>query len=273
MRSQSAGIALTNNGLSAEQVEELLRFARTLDAHSDPEQLIRSLPNELGGLVESNTAALILSDEIALSGYVVDKGVLPITPEPPRESSQNESWQRQAWRDEICQTISEQPIVLSLDSSFDQEVKFNQAAKFFRERGNHSLCVLPLPTAVRPLGALCFARAARNAFSNNEIDLLCLIAEYVALAIDDRLNFAHSETVQSQLESERKKLQLILDLNNSVVSNLELREVLRSVSPGIRKIMHLDRVALILPDAVNKHLELYELDFPNGKYQNISKQL
>jgi formate hydrogenlyase transcriptional activator len=71
-------------------------------------------------------------------------------------------------------------------------------------------------------------------------------------------------------------LQLILDLNNSVVSNLELREVLRSVSPGIRKTMRLDGVALILPDVTNKQLQLYALDFPSGKgvpQQDISQPL
>jgi formate hydrogenlyase transcriptional activator len=265
MRSQPQGISLTDNGLSAEQVEELVRFARTLDAHSDPEQLIHSLPSELSGLVVFKTAALVLSKEIPLSGYLVDDGGLAIIPGSQRES----------WQDEICQVISEQPhpfIVLSLD----QEIRFNEVVQFFGERGNQSLCVLPLHTAGRQLGALCFARAPLDAFSKNEIDLLRLIADYVALAIDDRLNFAHSETVQTQLESERKKLQLILDLNNSVVSNLDLREVLRSVSPGIRKIMRLDGVALILPDAANRQLELYALDFPNGKgiaHQNISTPL
>jgi formate hydrogenlyase transcriptional activator len=265
MRSQPQGIPLTDNGLSAERIENLVRFARTLDAHSDPEQLIRSLPSELSGIVVFKTAALVLSKEIALSGYVVDNGGLAIIPGSQRES----------WQDEICQVISEQShpfVVLSLD----QEIKFNEVVRFFRERGNQSLCVLPLHTAVRQLGALCFARAPLDAFSKNEIDLLRLIADYVALAIDDRLNFAHSETVQTQLESERKKLQLILDLNNSVVSNLDLREVLRSVSPGIRKIMRLDGVALILPDAANRQLQLYALDFPDGKgilHQDMSRPL
>lgn len=102
-------------------------------------------------------------------------------------------------------------------------------------------------------------------FPNKEMSLFSLIAHYVALAIDDRLNFFHSEALRVQLESEQTKLRLILDLNNSVVSNLELREVLRSVSPSIRKTMRLDGVALILPDAANEHLQLYALDFPDGK--------
>ena len=265
MRSHPQRILSADTGLQSKQIEELVRFARRLDAHSDPEQLMRSLPSELSDLVVYNTTALILSKEIALSGYVVDAAGLAIA-----SPSQIESWQ-----DEICQLISEQShplVVLSLD----QESGLQEVVRFFREHGNQSLCVLPLNTGLRRLGVLCFARVPREAFSKNEIGLLSLIADYVALAIDDRLNFAHSEAVRAQLESERKKLQLILDLNNSVVSNLELREVLRAVSPGIRKTMRLDGVALILPDAANTQLQLYALDFPDGKgnlLRDMSKPL
>jgi formate hydrogenlyase transcriptional activator len=264
MKSHSQRIPSANIGLRSEQIKELLRFARSLDLHSNPKQLMVSLRLELSKLVVFNTAALILSKESTLSGYVIDGEGLPISEEPSRES----------WQDEICQVLSEEcPLVVS---SLDKESKFHEIARFFRQCGNRSLCVFPLDTALRPLGALCFAREAQEAFSKSEIDFLFLVADYVALAIDDRLNFAHSESVRAQLESERDKLQLILDLNNSVVSNLELREVLRSVSPGIRKTMRLDGVALILPDATNKQLQLYALDFPNGKgvlQQDMSQPL
>jgi formate hydrogenlyase transcriptional activator len=80
----------------------------------------------------------------------------------------------------------------------------------------------------------------------------------VALAIDDRL-------VRAQLEDERTRLKLVLDLNNSVVSSLELREVLQSISPSIRKVMRLDTVALILPERDGAQLRLHALDFPDGK--------
>jgi formate hydrogenlyase transcriptional activator len=70
--------------------------------------------------------------------------------------------------------------------------------------------------------------------------------------------------VRAQLEKERTRLRLILDLNNSVVSNLELRDVIQSISPGIRKALRVDGVALILPDREGQELELYALDFPAG---------
>ncbi len=70
--------------------------------------------------------------------------------------------------------------------------------------------------------------------------------------------------MRAQLEEERTKLSLILDLNNSVVSNLELRDVLQAISPGIRKAMRLDGVALILPDGEGRELQLYAVDFPDA---------
>jgi formate hydrogenlyase transcriptional activator len=97
-----------------------------------------------------------------------------------------------------------------------------------------------------------------DAFSEREFRFLSLIAAHVALALDDRL-------VRAQLESKRTKFKLILDLNNSVVANLKLRDVLQSISPSIRKVMRLDHVAVILPDKEGKNSRLYALDFPEGK--------
>jgi formate hydrogenlyase transcriptional activator len=238
----------------SEQIEELLRFARSLDAHTHPEGLLRSLPVELCSVVTSNTTALIHRNGDSLSWYAVDS----------KKSAINTELETSQLQDEICLLLSEhrQPIVIS---SLDQEARFSGFFQFFRNHGNQSLCVLPLNKGPGWLGALCFARAQQDGFSKNEISLLSLIADHVALAIDDRLNFAQSEAVRVQLESEQTKLKLILDLNNSVVSNLELREVLRSISPSIRNTMRLDGVALILPDATNEHLQLYALDFPESK--------
>jgi formate hydrogenlyase transcriptional activator len=251
--------------LYAEQIEHLLRFARSLDVHSDPERLLRSLPAELRSVVLSNTTALIHLNGFDPCWYAVDsdRPAIVLEPEMPE------------WRKEIQQFLSEhqQPFVVS---SLDQESRFPGIVRFFRVHGNESLCILPLKKAHGPLGALCFARRERDGFTENEVSLLSFIADYVGLVIDDRLNFAHSEIARAQLESEQTRLRLILDLNNSVVSNLELAEVLRSVSPNIRKAMRLEGVAVILPDAPNEHLQLYALDQAVGKTngrQSISTPL
>jgi formate hydrogenlyase transcriptional activator len=248
----------------AEPIGNLLRFAHNLDAYRDPEQLLRCLPAELSSVVVSNTTALIQMTGADFSWYAIDGGtsVIDLEPELPQ------------WREEIRDflAVDPQPVVDSLDG----EARFPGIARFFRMHGNQSLCVLPLNKTRALVGALCFARKEHGAFSESEVSLLSFLAEYVGLAIDDRLNLAHSQAVRAQLESEQAKLNLILDLNNSVVSNLELGEVLRSVSPNIRKTMRLEGVAVMLPDTTHEHLQFYAVDFSDSKenlFQHMSGRL
>jgi len=249
-----------SNGMppSAEQVEEVLRFARKLEMHSDHKQLLNALPAELCVVVDCAMTALVHLNEGQLTTHVVDSEGCSL-------AADHSAWK---WPEAVWQAISEQekPLVLpALDQlSPDANQRFPEMVGFFRECGNQSLCLLPLSTALHRLGALCIGRKHRDAFSEKEVCLLSLLSHYAALAIDDRLNFAQSEHVRSELEKEKTKLKLILDLNNRVVSNLELRDVLQSVSPGIRKVLRVDGVALILPDREGQELQLCALDFPDG---------
>jgi formate hydrogenlyase transcriptional activator len=235
-------------------VEELLRFAHGLSLHRDPDELLRALTSELCNIIAPGTTALVYHDENHFSCHVVDgQGrAVPIAPSMA-------TWQEEIWR---FVSDQHQPLVLSL---LDQETRLPETCVFFREHGNSSLCLLPLGTTLRRMGALCIGRERQDAFPEHEVSLLSLIADHAALVIDDWLNYSKSEAIRAQLEGERTKLKLILDLNNSVVSNLELREVLRAISPSIRKVMRLDGIALMLPDAEGKHLHTQVLDFPSGK--------
>jgi PAS domain S-box-containing protein len=61
------------------------------------------------------------------------------------------------------------------------------------------------------------------------------------------------------------RLQLLLDVTNQVVSNLQLRDLLRAISGNIRRVMQCDCASLALPDAESRQLQLHVLDFPGGK--------
>jgi len=61
------------------------------------------------------------------------------------------------------------------------------------------------------------------------------------------------------------RLQLLLNVTTQVVSNLQLSDLLRAISANIRRVMECDCASLALPDAENKELHLYMLDFPEGK--------
>ena len=66
-------------------------------------------------------------------------------------------------------------------------------------------------------------------------------------------------------QSESERLKLLLDLTNTLVSNLESRDLLRMVSATIRQVMHCDTVGVWLPDSEHLHLRQLAMDFPESK--------
>jgi formate hydrogenlyase transcriptional activator len=83
------------------------------------------------------------------------------------------------------------------------------------------------------------------------------VADQIALATDDAINFANSQRAQ-------ERLQLLLDLTNRVASHLNLREVLREISAQIRGVMQCDGVGIGLPCPEDGKFRIYVLDFPNA---------
>jgi formate hydrogenlyase transcriptional activator len=70
---------------------------------------------------------------------------------------------------------------------------------------------------------------------------------------------------QSNLKRSNDRLKLLLDLNNAVISNLDLRDLLQAISSSVRQVMQCDSAGVMLPDLENKWLRLYAQDFPDSK--------
>jgi len=77
---------------------------------------------------------------------------------------------------------------------------------------------------------------------------------------NEELRGAHAE-----LRHEKDRLKLLLDLNNSIVSKLDLRDLLRDISASLRRLMQCDAVGVNLPDQETGELKLFALDFPGAK--------
>jgi len=84
-----------------------------------------------------------------------------------------------------------------------------------------------------------------------------------ALPIPDRSR--RPTSARSELQLEHDRLKLLLDMTNTLVSNLELRDLLRVVSASIRQEKHCDYVGVWLPDLEQGQLRNFAADFPEGK--------
>src|SRR5216684_3751235 len=83
--------------------------------------------------------------------------------------------------------------------------------------------------------------------------------------IDRSIHFQELPSTRPQQQSESERLKLLLDLTNALVSNLECRDLLRTVSASIRQVMRCDTVGVWLPDVEQIHLRQLAMDFPESK--------
>src|SRR5262249_16300300 len=144
-------------------------------------------------------------------------------------------------------------------------LRFPRMMAFLQQKGFQSVCVLPLTTAHRRIGSIGLASKRTEAYCTEEVRFLTLVADQVALAVDDALNYEASQIARAKLEHKTERLKLLLNINNTIVSTLELRDLLRAISASLRDVMECDGAGVALPDQENRALQLYALDFPNGK--------
>ena len=162
-----------------------------------------------------------------------------------------------ALEDSPIQRVHEsgQPLV-TLDWS--RETRFQKYGLFLAKFGIVSTCTLPLTRGPRRLGVLSLGRFYPNAYDEEEVSFLGLVAGQIGLAIDAAVNFYVSQEVQ-------ERLKLILDLTNQVVSNLEFHDLLRAASASVRQVMRCDAAAVMLADAAGAYLRVHALDFPESR--------
>ena len=101
-----------------------------------------------------------------------------------------------------------------------------------------------------------------GAYSEEGVEFLQLVARQIAVAVDNALNHQAAQALQQQLEHERDRLKLLLDLNNSVVSTLDLRQLFRAISANVRRVMECDYASVLLPEQGGKQLRVYARTFP-----------
>src|SRR6476660_979709 len=72
-------------------------------------------------------------------------------------------------------------------------------------------------------------------------------------------------STEAELQRQKERLELLLNLTTKITSSLNLREVLRAIAANIREVIHADAVVVSLPDAASGKSRVIAVDFPHGK--------
>jgi formate hydrogenlyase transcriptional activator len=241
----SAGLEVLSDHLVEARYQSLIRLADSIRAQHETKALFRVLVNELRQVIPFDGIAQF--DE---SSKKVNWHLCECRPELSPQPSDIRIEETLAW------WVSENQQAAVIADVWG-ETRFSYTVEQLRNFGMQSACALPLSTAHRRLGCLVIASQRLDAYSEDEVRFLSLVADQIALAMDDAINFQASRRAEERLE-------LLLDLTNRVVSTLDLRDLLRVIAANLRRVMQSDAVSIVLPDAEDGRLRIYALDFPGS---------
>ena len=197
----AAGTAAT------ERYEALFRVSQTLISIRSSEELFRLLAGELRAVVNFYVMGVGIYDESAhevrLTSYGEPGVPLHVPKFAPEETFTWWVFQHQ------------QPLLIP---SLERETRFPALAAMLKERGVRSVCALPLTTVHRRLGGLAVGSIESDAYSGEEVRFLSLVANQVALAVDDALNFDASHHAQEALQASTRQFRQIVDNIPGLVS-------------------------------------------------------
>src|SRR2546427_7602827 len=186
---------------SRRQLEALLEVSEAIAQQRDLPALFHDLAGRLHSVVDFDFLSLVLHEPSrnVMRLHVLETRVAsdkPVGSESPVEGNPS-GW---VWQ-------TQQPFVVT---DTEDETRFPDFLKRFREHNVRSLAILPLTTAQHRLGAMGFGRLVPQRITDTELQFMERVASQVAVAVDNALNFATSQAYQSQLSRERDRLQVLL---------------------------------------------------------------
>ena len=199
--------------------EALIRVSEALRRYHDGDALLRSLARELHAVVRFDVLVLVLFDPVSgtldcrvleASGYACPPSDLP-------------------FEESLTYWIvaHQKPLVMPL---VERETRFSKAVQFLQGEGVRSSCALPLTTPQRPMGMLLAGSREPHAYDAEDVTFLSLVANQVALAMDDAMNYGALQQSLSVERAGRQSLDASDELLRALSTVLDIREVFPRIS-------------------------------------------
>ncbi len=217
--------ALVLKGQSARGLVPRIRVLRGFTGQPDINEFLRSLPARLQPYLSFSYMSLVLRKEAGNEKiwYVPgeqDSSTLSATHLIPIEE-QIISW-----------VVDRQEVAVIPD--FAEEIRFPAAKKSFKERMIKSVCAVPLTTTYRHLGAILIGSPGSDAYSPEYAQLFCVIADQVAMAVDNAL--CHMELQRHEALSRLSK----------TLGSSTLEELSRDVATFLHPLLDFDFLDLLV---------------------------
>jgi formate hydrogenlyase transcriptional activator len=163
-----------------------------------------------------------------------------------------------------AQVLEEQKPVFIPDVS-QEMLKHPELAPFAAESVGRGTYVFPVSTSQQRYGVLVVTKDRGQGFAPEDVELLRSLASHVAVALECALARDRAELYQRQVMKERDRLRLLLEINNHIVSRLEVNELFHAVAASMQKHFGNEATAFWLINKRSGCLERRFLDFSTGR--------
>jgi formate hydrogenlyase transcriptional activator len=229
----------------------LLAVSEAIASNRDLASLLQALAQQLNQVVQCDLIKVVLydADRKVMRLHTLQSSISADQPES-LELTPEESPAGQVW-------LTQRPLLIN---NIDQLRPYPAVRERILKAGVRSLCMLPLNSAGRRLGVLGFGSLDEAAYNECDVAFLEKVTRQVAVAVDNALNFEQAQTAQRELAAQRDRSRLLLEVNNAVVSILDLKQLLQTVSVRLRETLRHDFAILALYKEETKSLRVHALD-------------
>jgi formate hydrogenlyase transcriptional activator len=119
--------------------------------------------------------------------------------------------------------------------------------------GVRSGCSVPLISHNRVVGTLTVGAFGEAAYSEADAELLAQVARQIAMPVENALNYERAT-------KEGARVRTLLEVNNAIATNLNIRDLLRATSGCLRAYFKHDFAALALYDEKTDSLHVHAFD-------------
>ena len=239
---------LSSADVQTQKYLTLLELSKAIASHRDLSQLFHDIACRLRNLFSFRDLAVMLHDgqrNVMRSYFFEGCEEADWSSKQPVEVAIDESFNGYVWREQ-------QPLIIR---DLEQDTRFPSAQKL-RDKRIRSICCLPLSTVHQKLGTLNLWSEEPGAYDTFDLKFAQLVTSQIAVAVEGQF-------YREQLAHERDRSQLLLQVNNTLVSNLNLRELLKSISSSWGAVMPHEAAALTLYDETLNELRVAAFDFPD----------
>ncbi len=237
---------------SAATIRAVLELSRRLAGLDDLGALIAALPRELSGLVafDDLTLALLDVDSKGPGRYAYDASGSVL----PRDTAKTS--------DAVEEFVLRHRRLLATSRP---DAGAPDPGERLARTGMASLCALPLTVRDRLLGVLVLSSRRSDAFPPEHLEFFGLVADEIASAIERAASRQRLAAAISTLERSHEREELLNTVGRSILSVLELPELLRSISTNTRAVLGCDLVGVALVDEEFTGARILAVEFPGSR--------